>query len=243
MAHHLRARPDREPSTRPELRTLVSSPLLCALLCALYRQGNMYLPHSRRELLEAALDLLLVRWDSHRGLSDVGLQMSKGEQLVLLQRLAVSMAREEELLVSKGVAQRRLQAAMRGLHSHDADPADVLQHVLERTGLLREHPADHKVRFVHRTFRDYLVAKEMVESGELSGLANHADEDSFVIGLMPAPDGLAAGDQDAAARVLRTLAKIGGEQAWGKIRLFVAMHDSSCHQRAAECLAGFRLLG
>lgn len=157
----------------------MSSPLLCALLCALYRQGNMYLPHSRRELLEAALDLLLVRWDSHRGLSDVGLQMSKGEQLVLLQRLAVSMASEEELLVSKGVAQRRLQAAMRGLHSHDADPADVLQHVLERTGLLREHPADHKVRFVHRTFRDYLVAKEMVESGELSGLANHADEDSW----------------------------------------------------------------
>lgn len=34
---------------------------------------------------------------------------------------------------------------------------------------------------------------------------------SFVIGLMPGPDGLAAGDQDAAARVLRTLAKIGGE--------------------------------
>ncbi|MGH3923822.1 MAG: NACHT domain-containing protein, partial [Pseudonocardiaceae bacterium] len=166
--------------TRPELRILVSSPLLCALLCALYRQGNMYLPHSRRELLEAALDLLLVRWDIHRGLSvDVGLQMSKAEQLVLLQRFAASMAREEELLVSKQVAQRRLQAAMRGLRSHDADPADVLQHVLERTGLLREHPLDHQVRFVHRTFRDYLVAKEMVKSGELSGLVNHADEDSW----------------------------------------------------------------
>ncbi len=313
--------------TRPELRTLVSSPLLCALLCALYRQGNMYLPHSRRELLEAALDLLLVRWDIHRGLSDMGLQLSKGEQLVLLQRFAASMAREEELLVSKPVAQRRLQAAMRGLRSHDADPADVLQYVLERTGLLREHPAEHKLRFVHRTFRDYLVAREMIESGELTGLVNHADEDawhevvfmavaqarpreraelltkllakagqrgiaperadrlvlvaaaclgyaevidpdtvrlevesevrrlipprsdqdvdmlaragSFVIDLMPGPDGLAVGDQDAAVRVLRTLAKIGGEQAWGKIRLFVALHDSVVNNELLSAWRGF----
>lgn len=62
---------------------------------------------------------------------------------------------------------------------------------------------------------------------------------SFVIDLMPGPDGLAAGDQDAAVRVLRTLAKIGGEQAWGKIRLFVTLHDSVVNNELLSAWRGF----
>src|SRR5262249_40390608 len=100
-------------STRPKLRTLISSPLLCALLCALYRQRNMTLPHSRRDLLEAALDLLLERWDRIRDLS-VGedLKIGREEKEVLLQRFAAAMADEQQLVVSRQVAERRFEHAM-----------------------------------------------------------------------------------------------------------------------------------
>jgi hypothetical protein len=39
---------------------------------------------------------------------------------------------------------------------------DVLQHLLDRSGVVRE-PVLGRVDFVHRTFQEYLAAKEAVE--------------------------------------------------------------------------------
>lgn len=67
---------------------------------------------------------------------------------------------------------------MRGLRAYRTDPALVLQRTLERTGLLRE-PYPGEVQFVHRTFRDYLAAKEVVDSGDLNLLVEHAHLDHW----------------------------------------------------------------
>jgi NACHT domain len=166
-------------STRRELRRLASSPLLCGLLCALYQDRNMHLPRDRKGLYDAALDLLLVRWDEQRGVK-VGetLPLSKEEQVVLLQRLAYSLVKNEDMLLSREEATRRIAHAMRGLRPHHASPDQVLQRTLERTGLLRE-PGPDEVQFVHRTFRDYLAAKEVVDSRDLRHLIEHAHLDQW----------------------------------------------------------------
>ncbi|WP_089917156.1 NACHT domain-containing protein [Lentzea albida] len=161
---------------RPDLRRLASSPLLAGLLCALHQDRNMHLPRDRRSLYEAALDLLLVRWDEDRGLALPS--FSKEEQLVLLQRFAYSLVRNRELTVPREEAVHRLGNAMRGLRSHDIDPDDAMQRLLERAGLLREVPSE-RVQFVHRTFRDYLAAKEVVDAGDLNLLVDRAHLDEW----------------------------------------------------------------
>ncbi|MCP2199323.1 NACHT domain-containing protein [Lentzea flava] len=161
---------------RPDLRRLASSPLLAGLLCALHQDRNMHLPRDRRSLYEAALDLLLVRWDEDRGLALPS--FSKEEQLVLLQRFAYSLVRNRELMVPRSEAVHRLGNAMRGLRSHDIDPDDAMQRLLERAGLLREVSSE-RVQFVHRTFRDYLAAKEVVDAGDLNLLVDRAHLDEW----------------------------------------------------------------
>jgi hypothetical protein len=161
---------------RPDLRRLASSPLLAGLLCALHQDRNMHLPRDRRSLYEAALDLLLVRWDEDRGLALPS--FSKEEQLVLLQRFAYSLVRNRELMVPRSEAVHRLGNAMRGLRSHDLDPDDAMQRLLERAGLLREVSSE-RVQFVHRTFRDYLAAKEVVDAGDLNLLVDRAHLDEW----------------------------------------------------------------
>ncbi|MEU7528903.1 NACHT domain-containing protein [Saccharothrix sp. NPDC042600] len=167
-------------ATRADLRRLASSPLLCGLLCALHQDGGMHLPRDRKSLYDAALDLLLVRWDEQRGVHvDADrFGFSKEEQLVVLQRFAYSLVRNSRQLVAKSKARQWIGSAMRGLRPHDAEPAQVLQRFLERTGLLRES-LHGDVQFVHRTFRDYLAAKEVVDSGDLGPLVDHAHRDDW----------------------------------------------------------------
>lgn len=320
-------------STRPNLRSLVASPLLAALLCALYRQNNQYLPRTRRELLDQSLDLLLGRWDdiklsstdTHHGVAiEDELRMTKAEQLILLERFAAPMVRGSELTVSRADAQRRLERAMHGLRSQGLEPAKLLQHMMIRTGLLRGYVSEQKIQFVHRTFRDYLAAADMVKAGELETLVENAHKDSwyevvfmaaaqarerevadllerllrrasaekdqdvadrlvlvaaaclgyadvvypdqvrievqnavqrlipptsfhnaemlakagsFVLDLLPGPDELGSRKDAMAAFVIRTLAMIGGEEAWAKIRPFTTMHQSTV---VDELLRGWR---
>jgi hypothetical protein len=166
-------------STRPELRRLASSPLLCGLICALYRKRNMTLPDDRRGLFDAALKLLLEDWDKERGITLNGAWPRREEQqLVLLQRFAYAMIVNGEVVLSRQEASARLGHAIRGLHAVRVEPDDVLQQALERTGLLRESYPD-QIQFVHRTFRDYLAAREFVEAGLIGALIEHAQEDSW----------------------------------------------------------------
>jgi hypothetical protein len=165
--------------SREELRRLAGNPLLCGLLCALYQDRNMHLPRDRKGLYDAALELLLVRWDEERGVRVDALPwLTREEQTVLLQRFAYSMVRNAEFAVSREDATLRFAHAMRGLRSQDARPEPILQRTLERTGLLRE-PSPDVIQFVHRTFRDYLAAKEVVECGDLDFLVEQSHLDQW----------------------------------------------------------------
>ena len=164
---------------RPELRRLATSPLLCGLLCALYQDRDMELPRDRKSLLSAALDLLLFRWNEQHGFPSDGTGApSREEQTILLQRFAYSMVRNQDLVVDRQRAAQRIAAAMRGMRSHGEDPERVLSYVLERTGLFQE-PRSGQIQFVHRTFRDYLAAKEIVEAGDLGFLLEQAHLDQW----------------------------------------------------------------
>ncbi|MEE1754797.1 NACHT domain-containing protein [Streptomyces sp. SP18CS02] len=168
-------------TTRRDLGRLATNPLMCALLCALNRDRRMQLPRARKELYDAALEMLLVRRDTEREITGVeGVRLTRDEQTVLLQRLAYWLIRNDQVEADREEAVAMIEewlAAMPQVREQ-GDASRVFSHLLIRSGLLRE-AVPGAVDFVHRTFRDYLGAKAAVEQRDFGVLVRHAHDDQW----------------------------------------------------------------
>ncbi|MEK8172922.1 NACHT domain-containing protein [Streptomyces sp. M19] len=77
-----------------DLAQLATTPLMCALMCALHRDRRGHLPQGRMELYEAALSMLLVRRDRERDIgAPEGVHLNHHQSVQLLQRLAYWLIR------------------------------------------------------------------------------------------------------------------------------------------------------
>ncbi|WP_327333371.1 NACHT domain-containing protein [Streptomyces anulatus] len=165
--------------TRRDLGLLATNPLMCALLCALNRDRRMQLPRARKELYDAALDMLLVRRDTEREVIGVeGVDLTREEQTALLQRLAYWLIRNGLVEARQDDVVALIADWLRAMSQVRGAPEQVFTHLLNRSGLLRE-PAPGAVGFVHRTFQDYLGAKAAVEARDFGVLVRHAHEDQW----------------------------------------------------------------
>ncbi|MER6199452.1 NACHT domain-containing protein [Streptomyces sp. NPDC001586] len=168
-------------AARRDLARLATNPLMCALLCALNQDRRMQLPRARKELYDAALEMLLVRRDTEREISGIeGVYLTRDEQIALLQRLAYWLIRNGQLEVSRDEAVELLDGWLESMPQVRAlgGAEQVFAHLLIRSGLLLE-PVPGSVGFVHRTFQDYLGAKAAVESRDFGVLVKNAQEDSW----------------------------------------------------------------
>ncbi|WP_367124512.1 NACHT domain-containing NTPase [Streptomyces phytohabitans] len=161
-----------------ELRGLATNPLMCGLICALNRDRNGSLPQGRRELYEAAMEMLLQRRDPERRVlhaDDVKLDRAPRERL--LRKLAYRMLVEERSVLETQAALDEIETHTPAIPSvtGQGTPRQIYEHLLLRTGLLREG-TDGTVEFIHRTVQDYLAAKEAVERGTFQLLLDHAHE-------------------------------------------------------------------
>ncbi|MGA4838157.1 NACHT domain-containing protein [Streptomyces sp. G45] len=164
-----------------DLALLTTTPLLCALVCALHRDRRGRLPHDRMELYAAALSMLLIRRDQEREVNaPEGVELSERESIQLLQKLAYWLIRNGQTELSRTTAEFLIDEALPLMPSvaEQGDAAAILAHLLGRTGLLRAPTAD-TVHFVHRTFQDYLGAKAAVETKDLPLLVNNAHDDQW----------------------------------------------------------------
>ncbi|MDJ1137434.1 NACHT domain-containing protein [Streptomyces iconiensis] len=163
-------------TTRRDLGRLATNPLMCALLCALNRDRRMHLPRARKELYDAALDMLLVRRDTEREVARVeGVDLTREEQTALLQRLAYWLIRNGQAEAERSEAVTMLAEWLRAMPQIDGTPEQVFAHLLIRSGLLRE-PAPGHIDFVHRTFQDYLGARAAVEARDFGVLVRNAHD-------------------------------------------------------------------
>ncbi|MER5937084.1 NACHT domain-containing protein [Streptomyces sp. NPDC001928] len=163
------------------LRDLARTPLLCAVICALHRRRRGLLPTTRWSLYRAALAMLLGGRDAARGVfrpDDISLDAD--EQHALLQRLAIWLVRTEQQQMTHAQATQQLDLATRDMPQIRAQttPDRALRYLIDRSGLLQER-TDEAVQFIHRTFQDFLAAKEFHESGYVLELLNHAGEETW----------------------------------------------------------------
>ncbi|WP_433887388.1 NACHT domain-containing protein [Streptomyces sp. CA-111067] len=164
-----------------DLAQLSSTPLMCALVCALHRDRRGHLPHSRMELYQAALSMLLVRRDRERSIDiPEGIQLTEHQSIKLLQRLAYWLIRNRQTEMDYATALVLIGDALPAMQAvAEQGPAEqVLTHLIGRSGLLRQPTAD-TVDFVHRTFQDYLGAKAAIEAHDFPLLINNAHDDQW----------------------------------------------------------------
>ncbi|RKT54102.1 NACHT domain-containing protein [Saccharothrix australiensis] len=163
----------------PHLQGLAANPLLCAMLCALNLDRHSALPLDRMGVYAAALDMLLERRDVERRVpSYAGTQLKVRDKIDLLQYLAWRLSVNSRTQMSREDAIRRLSERLAAMPLQAADPEAVLDHLLHRSGVVRE-PVVDRIDFVHRTFQEYLTAREAAEQGDVGLLVGHAHLDTW----------------------------------------------------------------
>jgi len=170
---------------QPELGKLASNPLLCAMICALYRDRSEKLPETPAELSEALCHMLLHRreretlglGDKHFLVSWRDLQYSQKKELLaelawhMVSNVKSSIERTEALrLVAKGLASTPGRTA--------AEAEEVVQALVERSGLLRP-ASDDRIDFLHNTLKEYLAAGKVASLGDWQILAKQADDPAW----------------------------------------------------------------
>jgi hypothetical protein len=163
------------------LRSLATTPLLCAMLCALHRDRNRQIPSDRIELYEACCQMLLERRDVERGIRIATLpHLSYRQKKHLLQDIAYYMLKNGWSEVEKQRVEVRIASRLKSMEFGNKYivSGDVLRLLLERSALLRE-PTKGQVDFAHRTFQDYFAAQAAVDEGDIGLLISNAHDDQW----------------------------------------------------------------
>lgn len=164
---------------RPAIRGLASNPLLCAMICALNWDRQQRLPDDRMELYRIALEMLIDRRDSERSVRPGrGVELDRSAKEAVLDAIAFWMLRNGHTESSRADVEEQVQLMMPRLSKVQHAPADVLQELLERSGVIRE-PQFGIVDFIHRTFLEYMAARAAVNGNDLGLIVEQASKESW----------------------------------------------------------------
>jgi hypothetical protein len=162
---------------QPALHALATSPLLCAMLCALHRNRRAQLPRDRVQLYRIALDMLLERRDVERRISE-DVDLSLREKELLLQALAYSLVANQVSDEDREAVIEIFRNQLKSMPHVSSNAESVYRYLLTRSGLVRE-PSAERVDFIHRTFQEYLAAKEALDRNLVKMLVREAGSDHW----------------------------------------------------------------
>ncbi len=138
-------------------KVLPKTPIATIILAKLFAEGNEELPMNMTELYAKYCELSLGRWDV-----DKGLQTQKQFKALdaLISIIAKYMLDNELPSLSKQEAKEIFDDYLleRNLQ---LDSRELLQNMLERSGILVEDQEGNKIRFKHRSFAEFFYAKKL----------------------------------------------------------------------------------
>jgi hypothetical protein len=167
---------------RPELQRLASTPLLCAMICALHRERLETLPSARLELYRECIDMLLNRRDLGRRIpldESYPVGLNESQKIELLQSLALKLMRANLSSLTTDRVDRHFDQELKKTSLPKAVTGDQIRALfVERAALLRE-PIVGQIDFAHRTFQEYLAAKAVLAEDSLEELLQKATDDQW----------------------------------------------------------------
>jgi Leucine-rich repeat (LRR) protein len=201
-----------------QIRNLATTPLLCAVICALNRDRHTKLPRDRTELYRIALEMLLERRDVERE-TPAATDEAFGfpERRIILRDLAFWLVVNEQADVTREVTLGRFAKRLRDMPGQRIDAESVLRFMLERSGVLRE-PVPGRIDFLHKTFQEYLAAIEVCEQDHIPMLIKKAIEADWRDVVVLAAG---VGHSSQKAQLLEGLLKRGRAERRNRHRLFL----------------------
>ncbi len=219
--------------TRQHLKRTAETPLLCALICALNRERRGRLPASRLELYEIALTMLLERRDIESNIM-LDADLSRSQKVRILQDIAYWLVRNEWADASKDDVIIHIGKKLQNMQRIKISAAETYRRLLERSGVIRE-PVYHRVDFIHKSFQEYLAAREALAVDDMGILINNSHLDQWRDVVVMAA-GLA--DTKRGRRILRSLLARGDRELDHRETLYlVAM---ACLETCQEILPTIR---
>jgi hypothetical protein len=153
---------------RNDLYHLATTPLLCSMICALHYELKHQLPTGRLQLYDECIELMLK-------LRDDVVTLSSAQKRSLLQVLAFRMQRNGESELDRKLVEHMFANELPRLGLSSQEAKTVVDYFVQKSGLLCE-PVLGKIEFIHRTFQDFFVAKEIVEEQEFKFLLQQAHD-------------------------------------------------------------------
>ncbi len=165
---------------RTDLKKLATTPLLGAMICALYQDREDKVPRERLKLYEECVEMLLERREEKKGvkLDTDYIDLSYSQKLVLLQRLAYWMLDNNYSAASAEDVESQFADRLPALDLPNISGKEVRRLFVERAGLLQEAVVD-EISFRHRTFQEFLAAKEAIKSNNLGVLVKNVRDDQW----------------------------------------------------------------
>lgn len=161
-----------------DLRALATTPLLCAMLCALNLDRRRHLPTDRVELYRAAMVMLIDRRDAERQIPITIPHLGQTEKRTLLRDLAWRLSLNNRTELPRDAATARIAKKLRSMPSVDQNAEAIFEYLLERSGVIRE-PQSGRVDFIHRTFQEFLAADQAADNGDMGLLVENAHRDEW----------------------------------------------------------------
>jgi len=166
---------------RPALHRLAATPLLCAMICALYRERGQTLPAERLKLYAECVEMLLSRRDEARKVQATQdyAALNDSQKLALARHLAYKMRLNNATEISAAQAEDWLSQKFAELALPPTfTAAHARRFLVERANLLRE-PSLGQLDFAHRNFQDFLAAQALVEAGDFGLLRDKAHDEQW----------------------------------------------------------------
>ena len=156
-----------EKTSRERLRELAKTPLLLTLLCMAFEE-TLDFPARRSEVYEEALDALLKKWDTSRGIrrDEIYHKLSLGRKRQMFTRIAAETFQNREYLFDQSCLAKRCIDYLQNLPPanlpDDFDGVSIIKAIAAQHGIFVER-ASGIYSFSHLTFQEFYTAKYIVE--------------------------------------------------------------------------------
>jgi len=144
---------------RPEVRNLVTNPLMLSTVCIIYFYYGGRLPDDRAQLYQYCVEGLLHHWDQRKQIHS---EFRLDEKQQVCQEIAIAMQSQNMAEISSEKALSIIKVVL----PIPGKAEQLLEHIRYRTGLLVERRTGF-LAFAHLTFQEYLAAVAVREGNQL----------------------------------------------------------------------------